>query len=518
MKLNPLAWFRRASPRIETKASATGPAIAAFTVGRPVWSERNYEAFAKEGYSVNAILHRCVKLIAQNAASPPWLLYGKGDQEIEEHPLLDLLRKPNPTNGGAALFEAFYAYLAIAGNTYLEFVSSAGKQKAELWSLRPDRMQIIPGPYGMPQAYRYEVNGRQVDWQVDPRTGMSPVLHVKEFHPINDWYGLSPVEPAAYGVDRYNAASAHNKALLDNGARPSGALIFEPVKGAADEPAKAAPEEVIAAAKEEMEERHGGPKNAGRPFVFGGNVKWEEMGVNAKDGDFVALSEAAARDICTAMGVPHVLIVPGEATYNNIRDMKLDLWESRILPLIDKTLDALNTWLVPQFGDGMRLTIDYDDVQALEPRRESKRQSTVELFDKGLLTRDEAREALQYDPWPDGQVGKVDAPVLSAVIGAIQQVGVEPAERYLQSTGLYPQGQTVAGAVAALPDELTGPSAEEIAAAMTPQAGGSEDRGAEGGLYNEFGEPLAKGLCEIEYKKKPRRPTGDHGGPDAPSK
>ena len=487
---NPLAWFRRAEPRIDTKASEAGRAIAAFNVGRPVWSERNYECFAKEGYNQNAVAHRCIKLIAQKAATPPWLLYGKRNQEIEEHPLLDLLRRPNPANGGAALFEAFYAYLLIAGNTYLEFVQAKGKQAAELWSLRPDRMKIIPGEFGMPQAYRYEVNGRQIDWQVDPRTGRSPILHVKEYHPTSDWYGLSRLEPAAYGVDRYNAASAHNKALLDNGARPSGALIFEPVKGSPDQPAVPAPKEAIDQAVKDLDERHGGPKNAGRPLVLGGNVRWEEMGLSPKDQDFERNAEAAARDICNALGVPHILIVTGDATYNNIREAKLQLWDDTIDPLIVKALDALNSWLVPQFGDGLRLDIDDDAIPDLEIRRAAKREAIVGLFDKGIVTRDEAREELQYEPWPEDQVAKVDAQVLTAVIESIQTVGVEPAERYLQSTGLYHEGLTIAEAIAALPDELAGPDQEEIDAAMTPSGGtqepteddnGSEDDGTQDG-------------------------------------
>lgn len=469
MKLNPLAWFRR-----EVKQSAAGPAISAFSVGRPVWTKRNYEGFAREAYGINAVAHRCVKLIAQSCASPPWLLSDRGGVEIEEHPLLDLLNKPNPMNGGAQFWEAFYAYLMLAGNSYIEHVQAKGKANPELWALRPDRMQIIPGQYGTPQAYRYEVNGRRIDWDVDPRTGRSDVLHVREFNPCDDWYGLSRVEPAAYGVDRHNAAAAHNKALLDNGARPSGALVFKPISAGTGEPSQSAPAEVLKAAEDRLQDRYGGPDNAGRPMVLGGNVEWEEMGLSPKDMDFGKNKDDAGRDIATSFGVPHILIVPGEATYNNLREARLWFWEDTVLPLINTGLDAMNAWLAPVYGDGLTIAVDLDDIPALEPRREAKRTSVTMLFDKGLLTSDEARAELDYEPWPEDAVGKVDAPVLTAVIESIDKIGVEPAERYLQSTGLYPEGQTIADAVAALPDELTGmDNPEDVAAAMTPsgQAG-----------------------------------------------
>lgn len=49
---------------------------------------------------------------------------------------------------------------------------------------------------------------------------------IKLFHPANDHYGLSPIEVAATAIDIHNAAARWNKALLDNAARPSGALVY----------------------------------------------------------------------------------------------------------------------------------------------------------------------------------------------------------------------------------------------------------------------------------------------------
>jgi phage portal protein BeeE len=224
----------------EIKASAAGGAIAMGQLGRPAWTPRDYASLADEAYLKNAVAFRCVKLIASSAAAIPWLLTRNG-AEVEDHQLLTLLTRPGPMVGGHSLFEAFYAYLLLAGNTYLEGVGPDGKPPKELWSLRPDRMKPIPASTGMPQGFEYIANGVRLTWAVDPFTGKGPILHVKEFHPINDWYGQSRVEAAAYAIDRHNAASAHNKALLDNGARPSGALIFQPVNDSNGNPQSAPP-------------------------------------------------------------------------------------------------------------------------------------------------------------------------------------------------------------------------------------------------------------------------------------
>lgn len=464
-----MGWWPFSRQR-EEKASAAGAAIAAYFLGRPVWTPRDYGKLAEEGYVRNAVAFRCVKLIASSAAAAPWLLTAKGGNDIEEHPLLELLKRPAPMVGGATLFEAFYAYLLISGITYLEAVGPDAKPPLELWNLRPDRTKIIAGEHGLPRGYEYEANGKTKRWDVDPLTGAGPILHVKEFHPLNDWYGLGRTEPAAYGIDRHNAASAHNKALLDNGARPSGALVFKPIKRE-DGTMQSAPQPVIDAARKELLESGTGPLNAGKAHVYGGDVDWLEMGVTPRDMDFGAGKEDAARDICVSFGVPHILIVPGQSTYNNVREAKLELWEDTILPLIDKTVDALDAWLVPQFGDGLKLGVDLDAISALEPRRESKRKSTVELLEKGVIDADEAREALQYGPRSANAVKKVDAAVLTALIkAAATEGGITPLYRYLIATGLLPPGDTLEAFSSAWASGALQPEDFDTDPALSPDA------------------------------------------------
>lgn len=443
--------------RRETKASEVGQIIAASYAGMSIWSKRDYAKFSQEAYVKNAVGYRCVKLIAGNAAAVKFILYDKNNEIIPEHPILKLLSHPNPANGGSALFEEFYSFFLLAGNAYIEEVrSSPNSMPVELWGHRPDRMKIVPGALGIPKRYEFDLGGNRAIWRVDQVTGQSDILHVKDFNPTDDWYGLSRIEPAAFGVDRHNAASAHNKALLDNGARPTGALIFEPVK--TPDGTVTAPQEVIDAAQKKMSE-HTGPAAAGIPFVMGGEIKWIDMGITPRDMDFSAGKDDAARDICTAIGVPHMLIVPGSATYNNIREAKLELWEQTIFPMLDKTIDEINNWLVPQYGDGLRLEVDKDAISDLEPRRESKRKSTVELLAAGVIDINEARDDLQYGLRPDDAVGKVDATVLTALIAGIDTIGFDPLIRYAKSVGLFTPDmseQQIIDAATAYLDQTTG--------------------------------------------------------------
>ncbi|HAC57607.1 MAG TPA: phage portal protein, partial [Rhodobiaceae bacterium] len=149
---NPLAALlgamRGRAPVPEKKESRVAPMIALHMQGRPVWTPRDYAALADEGYRRNAIAYRCVRMIAEAAASLPWLLYD-GDRELSQHPLLDLIERPNEGQSGADFFESWYSFLEVAGNSYMELVEVEGAPR-ELYVLRPDRMKAVPGRAGWP--------------------------------------------------------------------------------------------------------------------------------------------------------------------------------------------------------------------------------------------------------------------------------------------------------------------------------------------------------------------------------
>ncbi len=196
--------------------------VRAWLNGQPVWSGRDYRAFAREGYTSNPVAFRAVRMIAEAAASVPLLLYDRA-QEISDHPLLALIAHPNPFADGASLLEAWYSHLLIAGNAYLE-TAVVGNEPKALYALRPDRMRVVADARGWPTAYQYTVGADTISY--DQTAPLPPILHVSLFHPLNDHYGMSALEAAACAIDIHNASSAWSKSLLDNAARPSGALVY----------------------------------------------------------------------------------------------------------------------------------------------------------------------------------------------------------------------------------------------------------------------------------------------------
>ena len=304
------------------KTSAAGPIIAWSNVGQPRWTPRRFEALAEAGFRKNVIAYRCVMQVATASAAIPWLLYDSEDGELDRHPLLDLLRHPNPLQDGTAFLESVYAYLEIAGNAYIEAVTPRdGDAPVELYVLRPDRMKVIPGPTGLPQGYQYTVNGQVTTWTADPLTGASNILHLKQFHPLDDWYGMAPLEAAQISVDQHNAAGSWNQALLSHGARPSGALVFAPKDGPST-----LTDDQMHRLREELGQVYQGSSNAGRPLILEGGLDWREMSLSPKDMDWLAGRNTAARDIALAFGVPAQLVgIPDAQTYSNMAEARMAL-------------------------------------------------------------------------------------------------------------------------------------------------------------------------------------------------
>ena len=348
----------------ERKQSKARALVALSTPGQPVWTPKNYAALARAGFERNVIAYRCIRLVAEAASAAPLRVIENG-AVMADHPLLTLLAHPNAEQSGAALLESLYGYLQTAGNAYLEAAMLDGEVR-ELYALRPDRMKAVVGASGWAEAWEYSVSGRKTLFRADA-AGFSPILQMKLFHPTNDHYGLSPLEAAATAVDFHNAALAWNKALLDNAARPSGALVYKGPDGAETLTA-----EQFERLKSELSDAYSGIANAGRPLVLDGGLDWRSMSLTPSDMDFVEAKNGAAREIALAFGVPPMLLgIPGDNTYANYREANLAFWKQTVLPLVKKTAASLSTWLSPKFS-GARLECDTQRIEALAADRDAE--------------------------------------------------------------------------------------------------------------------------------------------------
>jgi len=387
-------------PESEAKASAVGPLTAGRITGRTAaygvagaaWTARDDVALARAGFLGNPVGFRAVRLISEAASALPLILQDC-ERRYEAHPVLDLVTRPNPAQGRGEFFEALYAQLLLSGNAYLEAVCDAAGAVRELHVLRSDRMRVVPGSDGWPVAYEYSVGAAKHRFHM--REGAAPICHIRSFHPQDDHYGLSPLEAARRAVDVHNAASHWSKALLDNAARPSGAIVYRGEGGQGS-----MSHEQFERLQAEMEAHHTGARNAGRPMLLEGGLDWKPMGFSPSDMEFQKTKEAAAREIATAFGVPPMLLgIPGDATYANYQEANRGFYRLTVLPMALRVTASVAHWLSGFIPGAVELKPDLDQVPALAVERE---QQWRRVGEASFLTDAEKRALLGLPPHVEG--------------------------------------------------------------------------------------------------------------------
>jgi HK97 family phage portal protein len=366
------SWFgRKAAPPARPLLSRAYAGAA----GVGDWP-RNYEAQVRDGYVGNPVAQRAVRLVAESVAwAPVYALDGAAEASARALKLVTPL-----------LLDMAAAQLLLHGNAFVQILLDADAAPAELFALRPERVTIEADSGGWPAAYVYRAGEVKARLPAVDALGRPGLVHIKAMNPLDDHYGLGCLGAAAGAVAIHNAATRWNKALLDNAARPSGALSVEGGEGALDG-------EQYDRLQSELEAHFAGTANAGRPLLLEGGLKWQAMSLTPADMDFAEMKAAAAREIALAFGVPPMLLgLPGDSTYANYREANRALWRLTVLPLADRLLGAIGAAL-GAWWPGVRLALDVDQVTALAEDRE---RLWAQVTAADFLSREEKREMLGF--------------------------------------------------------------------------------------------------------------------------
>lgn len=340
----------------------------------------DYNNAIRTGFLANPIAQRAVKIVAEGVGSAPLA-----------HSDPSLGKLISATSAGQSLFETLASQVLLNGNGYVQIIKDAKHKPVELFALRPERVRIIAGNDGWPTAYEYRLGDKRMRIELEDEAGWPNIIHIKATHPADDHYGAGALAAADQAIAVHNAASQWNRSLLENAARPSGALVFDGGDGTA------LTSEQFERLKMELASAFSGQANAGRPMLLDGGLKWQSMSLSPADMDFAALKEAAARDIALAFGVPPMLLgLPGDNTYANYREANRALWRLTLMPLANKLLAALSEGLSPWFKDA-DLKVDIDQVTALSEDRE---RLWKQISDADFLSTAEKRAMLGFSATP----------------------------------------------------------------------------------------------------------------------
>jgi phage portal protein BeeE len=359
--------------------------LPSYLSGMPLWNEWSHERAAREGYRANIWVYACVRARSLAASQIPFVVEVKGKakdatwEPAPEHPLQLLLDKPFVRNGAEGLptrtldrqdlIEAATIYLDLSGSSpWILGDCDRNWLPQWIWPCRPDRMAPVPDSiYGV-KGWNYTLDY--------PIALLAPeVLQHINFDPANDLTGLGPLQVAARTVDSDNEAINFNKLALQNRMVVDGVFSAKEVLNTPE----------FERMKAQIEERHGGARNARRPMLLEGGVEWKNMSLSPVDFDFIEGRKLNRIEICAVFRVPPELVGDSDhKTYNSFPEARRHFYEDTIIPYHDDLTSTVTNGLAIRYGDNVRVRGNYDAIPALAENTKDKLLNAKTMFAMGV--------------------------------------------------------------------------------------------------------------------------------------
>lgn len=368
----------------------------------------SFRSLTRDGYQKSSAFFACVSALAFSFPEPPLAVYdGDTDeaQQLSQHGLRKLLRRPMPIMGEAELMATTMAYLAIGGNAYWHKIRNKAGQVIQL---RPYHAgYIVPVPGGLNWIERYDYDelglGGSSGTQATSGAGLKPIdvkdiVHFKwpAPDPAQPWMSQPPILAAASEVDSDVEAIRMIFALLANDAVPR-TVVTVP----ADRPMDDAEYERL---KEQWREKYGGT-NRGDVAVLEAGATVSRLGLNLQELAFDALAKIPESRIAAAMRTPPIIaglnVGLDRSTYANYGEARKAFTQDTLVPFWRIVASEVEADLLPEFqgtGDrrGVAVRFDTSRVAALQEDHTAKWKRVTDAYKAGLLKRNEGRRALGY--------------------------------------------------------------------------------------------------------------------------
>jgi HK97 family phage portal protein len=288
----------------------------------------DYEKLTRESIVKNPYARSCVDLVTKSAASVPVKVQErKGSEWVDlkdDDPIALLMAKPYKRTPATKWRRLLYRDYVTNGKAYIYRLPKAslaikGSVPAMLMRIRPDRVLPRGGDgYNLFSGFDYVGNDGRF-----PRLDVEDVLYIRDDHPLEDFDGLSRTESAMIAIDMNNAALKANAAMWQNGARPAG--IWR-TRGTVTQKLKA---DIRRMLRQDL----GGPAKHGTDPILGGDLKYERTGLSPVEMEAIEEVYMTAGMIAGVYGVPIVFVDPRQATYSNMQEAHLMLFQDTAIPL-----------------------------------------------------------------------------------------------------------------------------------------------------------------------------------------
>lgn len=384
-------------------------------VSSPAYVTPNAYSLAKGGYNSNEFAYSIMQIraMAKSQAALRVVDYAN-DEEIDDHPLTQLLHNPNPAPHMTWQLWSQMKQITqdIAGFSAWEIEYANDWTPLALWYMTPYWCSFLRGQQEPLRAIRYQPEGLQpVDIPFTDEYGRKKIVFFSDgenFDPLTDRVSFrSPLMAAFPQIEVDNAMTFFLKDFVKHGAKFAGLISV----------AQTIDDAQASDYRRRWRAQHGGAENWSDPLILGQGATYSNMQMNFRDMAFPELDARIESRICNAFNISP--IVAGAragldvSSYNNVKQAEKDWFYHWVIPSWRGDADAIGTQLLPCYEsdpDKYYCEFDFSDVYALQEDRDAQVKRAVELYKARVATRNEARAEIGLDPVDAGDDFAADAP------------------------------------------------------------------------------------------------------------
>jgi len=296
-------------------------------------------------------INAAVGTVARSVALQPlrvFTLDGEQRQGVDNHPFETLLNRPNPLMSRYEFIYSLVAWIKLTGNAYVWLNRLGPKQPPEeMWIIPTNRMKPVPDGHLYLKGYAYDPGDGNMQ-----ALDVGDVVHVRNFHPSNQWLGASDIEALAWAAEGdWHMARWNSKFFDKDNAKFPGILTF----------AESIPDQTWAQMQREFKDASGSSNRSLRMLrgVGNGSVNWVQTTVSQRDMEFLEGRAFNRDEIYSVMAPGLASITSVNATEANAVAGRATLVSQAVWPTCVMIAEKFANDVLPYYGEG--LVCEFDD-------------------------------------------------------------------------------------------------------------------------------------------------------------
>jgi len=362
-----MAWYNFWQNKdVEEKLNPAQPYFTEKTISsrEPTFSyERAYEDLEIVNRGVNMIVDDCAEIDVKVGLQSPGNSVVKGIKRSRVNLLLN--KEPNLFQDISTFRRNLITDYIIDGNVFIYF------DGVHLYHLPASKITIHASETTYIDRFTYN---EAVNYSA------SEIIHIKENSFYSIYRGVSRLKPALRTMVLMKNMRDFQDNFFKNGAVPG--LVLK------------SPNTLSEKIKERMIQswtaRYRPDAGGRRPLILDGGIEVDSISnVNFRELDFQAAISENEKIILKALGIPPIMLDSGNNA--NLRPNMRMYYLETILPIVQKINLALERYF------GFELTEDVTEIPALQPELRDQAQYYSALVNTGIISPNEAREALNFE-------------------------------------------------------------------------------------------------------------------------